>query len=73
MKTAELRRASAEMAEAMAEMRLWLEREAPARCKFEVGFLPGREVRFRLQFYEAADARAFVRAFGGTISEPMAA
>ena len=73
MRTVELHCASADLAEAMAEMRRWVARERCELREFEVAFLPGREVRFRLCFNKAVDAQAFSEAFAASIPEAVAA
>jgi hypothetical protein len=48
-------------------MRIWLDRNRKEPSLFEVTFLPGREVRFRLLFGDAGDASAVAHAFGGQL------
>ena len=65
MHIVELRRRNAELADAMAQMRTWLDNQAIEPVLFEVGFLPGRQTRFRLQFRKQGDAVMFATSFDG--------
>ena len=49
----------------MAQMRTWLDNQAIEPVLFEIGFLPGRETRFRLQFKNQRDAVSFASNFDG--------
>jgi hypothetical protein len=65
MHVVEVRRHNAELADAMAQMRTWLDNQAIEPVLFEIGFLPGRETRFRLQFTKERDAAMFATSFDG--------
>jgi len=65
MHIVEVRRHNAELADAMAQMRTWLDNQAIEPVLFEIGFLPGRETRFRLQFKKERDAAMFATSFDG--------
>ena len=54
----------------MAQMRTWADHNRVAPQSFEVGFIPGGEVRFRLSFETLSDASAFAGAFGGEVLMP---
>ena len=68
----EVRRRNAELADAMAQMRTWLDNQGVEPALFEIGFLPGRETRFRLQFKKQRDAVTFAASFDGEILEAIA-
>src|SRR5690349_13012401 len=55
MHIVEVRRRNAELADAMAQMRTWLDNHAIEPVLFEIGFLPGREMRFCVQFRNERD------------------
>src|ERR1051325_11158510 len=59
----EVRRRNAELADAMAQMRTWLDNQAIEPVLFEIGFLPCRETRFRVQFRKRGDAVMFAASF----------
>jgi len=65
MHIVEVRRRNAELADAMAQMRTWLDNHAIEPVLFEIGFLPGRETRFRLEFRKERDAAMFATSFDG--------
>ena len=65
MHIVEVRRRNADLATAMAQMRAWLDNHALEPVLFEIGFLPGRETRFRLQFRKQDDAVMFATSFDG--------
>ena len=65
MHIVEVRRRNAELADAMAQMRTWLDEQAIEPVVFEIGFMPGRETRFRLQFKKERDAAMFATSFDG--------
>lgn len=48
-------------------MRTWLDHNRAEASVFELAFLPGREIRLRLQFKEARDALAFASVFEGDV------
>ena len=63
----EVRRRNAELATAMAQMRTWLDNQQMQPSLFEIGFLLGRETRFRVQFKELRDAVLFADSFDGEV------
>ena len=65
----EVRRRNAELATAMAQMRTWLDNQAIEPVLFEIGFLPGRETRFRVQFRKRGDALMFAASSDGEVLE----
>ena len=65
MRIVEVRRHNAELADAMAHMRTWLDNQRIEPVLFEIAFLPGRETRFRLQFKNQRDAATFASNFDG--------
>ena len=65
MHIVEVRRRNADLATAKAQMRIWLDNHAIVPVLFEVGFLPGKETRFRLQFRKEGDAVMFATSFDG--------
>ena len=69
MHIVEVRRRNADLAAALAQMRTWLDNQAIEPVLFEIGFLPGWECRFRLQFRKQGDAVTFARSFGGDMSD----
>jgi len=69
MHIVEVRRHNAELADAMAQMRTWLDNHAIEPVLFEIGFLPGRETGFRLQFRKEGDAAMFATSFDGDVMD----
>ena len=69
MRIVEVRRDNAELADAMTQMRTWLDNQAIEPVLFEIGFLPGRETRFRLQFVKERDAAMFATSFDGELMD----
>jgi hypothetical protein len=69
MHIVEVRRRNAELADAMAQMRTWLDNHAIEPVLFEIGFLPGPETRFRLQFRKERDAAMFATSFDGEVMD----
>jgi len=69
MHVVEVRRHNAELADAMAQMRTWLDNQAIEPVLFEIGFLPGREMRFRVQFRKERDASIFATTFDGEMMD----
>ena len=67
MHVVEVRRKGADLGSAMAQMRTWVDHHRMEPQAFEVGFIPGGEVRFRLSFAALNDASAFARAFDGDL------
>jgi len=63
----EVRRRYPELGGAMAQMRTWLDNQAIEPVLFEIGFLPGRETRFRVQFRKRGDAVMFAASFDGEV------
>jgi len=63
----EVRRRNAELGAAMAQMRTWLDNQAIEPVLFEIGFLPSRETRFRVQFRNRGDAVMFAASFDGEV------
>jgi hypothetical protein len=63
----EVRRLGADLGSAMAQMRTWVDHYRVEPNTFEVAFVSGGEVRFRLQFQSMSDASAFARAFEGEL------
>jgi hypothetical protein len=61
----EVRRKGADLRSAMAQMRTWVDHHRLEPQAFEVGFIPGGEVRFHLSFAALSDASVFARAFDG--------
>jgi len=70
MHIVEVRRAGAELGQVMAQMRTWADHSRAEPQSFEVGFIPGGEVRFRLSFETVGDASAFAGAFDGEVLMP---
>ena len=67
MHIVEVCRPSAALTAAMAQMRTWLDHHRVEPAVFEVAFLPGAQIRFRVQFKEARDALVFARVFEGIV------
>ena len=67
MHIVEIRRRGAELVAARAQMRTWFDYQRIEPSLFEIAFLPGREVRFCLQFKKAADAVMFADDFDGQV------
>ena len=62
-----VRRRNADLAAAMAQMRTWLDNQAIEPVLFEIGFMPGRQTRFRVQFRKRGDAVMFATSFDGEV------
>ena len=62
-----VRRRNADLAAAMAQMRTWLDNQAIEPVLFEIGFMPGRQTRFRVQFRKRGDAVMFAASFDGEV------
>ena len=67
MHIVEVRHRNADLAAAMAQMRTWLDDQQMQPALFEIDFLPGRELRFRLQFKKLSDAVTFANSFHGEV------
>lgn len=67
MHNVEVRRRTADLAAAMAQMRTWLDDQQMQPALFEITFLPGREIRFRLHFKKLGDAVTFASSFDGEV------
>ena len=67
MHVVEVRRRGAALGNVMAQMRTWADHHGVETTAFEVAFIPGGEVRFRLSFAGVGDASAFARAFDGDL------
>lgn len=63
MHIVEIRRRGAELSAAMSQMRTWLDHHGIETSLFELALLPGREIRFRLQFRNGRDAATFASVF----------
>ena len=70
MHTVEVRRRGADLGGVMAQMRTWVDHHRLEPQTFEVGFILGSEVRFRLSFAALRDASGFARAFDGRFAGP---
>jgi len=70
MHIVEVRRKGADLGSAMALMRTWADHHRVQTTSFEVAFIAGGEVRFRLSFETLRDASAFAGAFDGEILVP---
>ncbi len=70
MHIVEVWRRGADLANIMAQMRTWADHHRAQPRTFEVGFVGGGEVRFRLGFGKLNEAAAFARAFDGNVSMP---
>lgn len=68
MHVVEVRRAAADLGSAMAQMRTWVDHHRVEPNAFEVAFVSGGEVRFRLHFQNVGDAQAFARVFDGEMA-----
>jgi hypothetical protein len=66
MHIVELSRSGQGLAGPMAQMRTWLAHHRIDPILFEFALLPNREIRFRVQFREPAEAAAFAEAFGAS-------
>lgn len=64
MHIVELFRSGQGLSGPMAQMRTWLDHHRIQPAAFEFALLPKREIQFRLQFREPAEAAAFAEAFG---------
>ena len=67
MYVVEVVRDSEGLAAPMSDMRTWLDHHQVQPAFFELGFLPNRVIRFRLQFRTSAEAAGFARAFEGEV------
>lgn len=67
MHIVEVRYCSVDLGAVMAQMRTWVDHQKVEPSLFEMAFLPGRVIRFRLMFQNASDASAFARAFDGEV------
>jgi hypothetical protein len=67
MHLVEIRRPAADLGAVMAQMRTWLDHRQTGPSLFELAFLPGPEIRFRLRFGEVGDAFAFASVFDGEV------
>ena len=67
MHIVEIRHRGADLVATMARMRTWLDHQRIEPSLFEIAFLPGREIRLRLQFKKAADGSAFASVFDGKL------
>lgn len=63
MHIVDIRRRGAELAACMAQMRTWLDHHRIQPRQFELAFLPGHEIRFRLAFRCAGEAASFGTVF----------
>lgn len=70
MHIVEVRRRGIELGNVMAQMRTWADHHRIEPGAFEVGFIAGGEVRFRLGFDTLKDASAFADAFDGEVLVP---
>jgi hypothetical protein len=70
MHIVEIRRNGADLGSVMAQMRTWADHYRVETTAFEVAFIAGGEVRFRLSFGALTDASAFARAFDGDLAAP---
>ena len=66
MHIVELYRSGQGLTGPMAQMRSWLDHHRIQATLFEFALLSTQEIRFRLQFRDAAEAAAFAQAFGAT-------
>jgi hypothetical protein len=60
----DVRRRGAELSATMAQMRTWLDHHGIEPKLFELAFLPGRAIRFRVAFRCADEAASFGTVFG---------
>jgi hypothetical protein len=67
MHIVEVRRQGADLGSVMAQMRTWIDHHRVEPSTFEVAFVSGCEVHFRLQFQSISDASAFARVFDGEL------
>ena len=65
MHIVEIRRHGAELGVVMEQMRTWLVHHCVEPRLFDVAFLPGGELCFRLQFKHANDVSGFASVFRG--------
>jgi hypothetical protein len=65
MHIVKIRRIGAGLGPVMGQMRTWLDHNRTEPSLFELAFLPGRDIRFRVKFQNAVDASAFARVFEG--------
>lgn len=68
MHIVEVRRRGADLGGVMAQMRTWVDHQRVEPSTFEVGFIPGGEIRFRVLFRDLGEATAFARTFDGDLS-----
>jgi hypothetical protein len=67
MDVVEITRPGADLGGTMTQMRTWLDHHQVEPALFELGFLPGRRIRFRFQFQKASEASTFARVFDGEV------
>ena len=67
MHIVEIRRTRANLGNIMAQMRTWIDHRRIELSTFEVAFISGGEVRFRVEFQNMRDASAFARVFEGEV------
>jgi hypothetical protein len=67
MHIVEVSRRGADLGGVMAQMRTWVDQQRVEPSRFEVGFISGGEVRFRVLFRDLGEAAAFARAFKGDV------
>ena len=71
MHIVEIWRRGPELSARMAQMRAWLDHHRIEISLFELALLPGREIRFRLQFRSRRDAASFASVFNdGALGGP---
>jgi hypothetical protein len=67
MRVVEFRLRGMNLGAAMSQMRTWLDHRQAEPVLFEAVRLPGREIRFLIQFASASDASAFAKIFNGKV------
>jgi hypothetical protein len=65
MHIVETRRHDADLGAVMEQMRTWLDHHRVEPSLFNVVFIAGDEIRFRLEFRNSSDASGFASVFGG--------
>ena len=65
MHIVEIRCRAADLGVVMEQMRTWLDHHRVEPRLFDVAFLPGGELRFRIQFKNASEVSGFAGVFGG--------
>jgi len=65
MHIVEIRCHAADLGVVMEQMRTWLDHHRVEPRLFDVAFLPGGELRFRIQFKNASEVSGFAGVFGG--------